>query len=329
MNNRGQRLFFLGKLALGVSLLVALLVWNDNGRKVLEGLAKTQPFYLIPFFCITYPLLGASCMKWALFLKEHRVVIGFHRLFGLYMVGYFFNNFLPSMVGGDVVRAYVLGKQIESHIHSLASVFLERFTGMIALVLLATTSFLFNAGLRQEPVVVASILIMGSACLALVATIWKPEWALLFLKPIAKNRHVARLVPKLMQFHDHVSYFKDKPALVGKAMLYSFTFQFLAAVNVYVACLVLAVPLSLYDAVVITPIILLVSSVPLTVNGLGVWEWACSVYLAQAGLPMDQGLAVALLLRAKNLLISLIGGILFLFDRAPAKVESERREQSA
>ncbi|MCA1851841.1 MAG: flippase-like domain-containing protein, partial [Beggiatoa sp.] len=91
MNNRGQRLFFLGKLALGVSLIVALLVWNENGRKVLEVLAKTQPFYLIPFFCITYPLLGASSMKWALFLKEHGVVIGFHRLFGLYMVGYFFN----------------------------------------------------------------------------------------------------------------------------------------------------------------------------------------------------------------------------------------------
>lgn len=324
-----QRLFFLGKLALGVALLAALLVVNDNGRKVLDAFVQIQPMYLIPFFAITYPLLGASCMKWGLFLRERGVVIGFHRLFRLYIVGSFFNNFLPSMVGGDLVRAYVLGKQIESHTHSLASVFLERFTGMIALVSLATASFLFNSGLRQEPVVVISIGVMGSACLILVAAVWNPEWALWFLQPMEKNRHVARLLPKLIQFHDHVSYFKDKPVLVGKAMLYSFTFHFLAAVNVYVACRVLAVPLDLYDAVVLTPIVLLVSSVPLSVNGLGVWEWAFGVYLAQAGVPMDQGLAVALLLRAKNLLLSLVGGVLFLFERtavpAPAEAEGHAR----
>ena len=87
----------------------------------------------------------------------------------------------------------------------------------------------------------------------------------------------------------------------------------------------LAVPLDFYDAVVLTPIVLLVSSVPLSVNGLGVWEWAFGVYLAQAGIPMDQGLAVALLLRAKNLLLSLVGGVLFLFERTavPAPVEAE------
>jgi glycosyltransferase 2 family protein len=164
---------------------------------------RYRPMYLIPFFAITYPLLGASCMKWRLFLRERGVVIGFHRLFRLYLVGSFFNNFLPSMVGGDLVRAYVLGKQIESHTHSLASVFLERFAGMIALVSLATASFLFNSELRQEPVVVISIGIMGSACLILVAAVWNPEWALWFLRPMEKNRH--RLLPKLMQFHDHVS----------------------------------------------------------------------------------------------------------------------------
>ncbi len=319
-----QRTFFLGKLALGVTLLAALLAFNENGRKVLEIFVRAQPIYLIPFFAITYPLLGASCMKWGLFLRERGIAIGFHRLFRLYLVGSFFNNFLPSMVGGDLVRAYVLGKQIDSHTQSLASVFLERFTGMIALVSLATLSFLFNQELRQEPVVAASIGVMGSACLVLVAAVWNPGWALGLLRPLEKkNRHVARLLPKLLQFHDHVSYFKDKPILVGKAMLYSFTFHFLAAVNVYVACRVLGVPLHLYDAVVLTPIVLLVSSVPVSVNGLGIWEWAFSVYLAQAGLPMDQGLAVALLLRAKNLVFSLLGGVLFLFERTPTPVPAE------
>jgi uncharacterized protein (TIRG00374 family) len=190
-----QRLLFLFKLVLGVSLLAALLYFNDNGRKVLEVFDQAQPIYLIPFFAITYPLVGASCMKWGLFLRERGVVVGFHRLFRLYLVGSFFNNFLPSMVGGDLVRAYVLGKQIESHTHSLASVFLERFTGMIALVSLATLSFSFNSGMREEPVVAVSIVVMGGACVALVAAVWNPRWALWLLRPIEKNRHVATALP--------------------------------------------------------------------------------------------------------------------------------------
>jgi uncharacterized membrane protein YbhN (UPF0104 family) len=165
------------------------------------------------------------------------------------------------------------------------------------------------------------ISIMGAGCLALVVAVWKQASALWFLKPFEKSRHVARLSPKFKQFHDYVSHFKDKPALVGKAMAYSFAFHFLAGVNVYLACRVLNVPLSLYGAVVLTPIVLLASSVPLTVNGLGGWEWAFSVHLAQAGLPMDQCLAVALRLRAKNLVFSLVGGVLFLFERKRTKPE--------
>jgi glucose uptake protein GlcU len=93
--------------------------------------------------------------------------------------------------------------------------------------------------------------------------------------------------------------------------------------------LVLNIPFSFLSAIVLTPIILMVSSVPLTVNGLGVWEWAFSFYMAQAGAPLDQGLAVALALRAKSLLVSLIGGILFLAERSPVKAQAEQPVKDA
>lgn len=320
-----QRLLFLGRLALGVSLLTALLIWNDNGRKVLNAFVQAQPLYLIPFFCITYPLLGASCMKWGLFLTERGVVIPFHRLLSLYLIGSFFNNFLPSMIGGDLVRAYVLGRQIDSHAHSLASIFLERITGMIALVTLAVTFYLCDPQLREEPVISVSIVIIGSGCIGLLTVLWKPQLASWLLRPVAAHPYIKQILPKLVQFHEYVMYFKDKPLLVGKAMAYSFAFHFLTGVNVYIACLVLNIPFSFLSAIALTPIILLVSSVPLSINGLGVWEWAFSVYMAQAGAQIDEGLAVALLIRAKVMLVSVVGGVLFLAERAPIKSQASGR----
>jgi hypothetical protein len=67
-----QRLFFLGRLALGMALLTALLVVNDNGREVLHAFVQLQPMYLIPFFAITYPLLGASCQEMGAFPARAR-----------------------------------------------------------------------------------------------------------------------------------------------------------------------------------------------------------------------------------------------------------------
>ena len=62
---------------------------------------------------------------------------------------------------------------------------------------------------------------------------------------------------------------------------------------------------------------MVLESLPLTPNSLGVWEWAFSVYLIPAGAELEQGLAVALLLRAKTLVLSLAGGVLYLAeDRA-------------
>jgi uncharacterized protein (TIRG00374 family) len=319
-----SRILLAVKLSLGLALLIVLLLWNDNWRRVWEAFSNARPLYLIPFLAITFPLIGSSCLKWGLFLQERGLKIPFHRLFSLYVMGSFFNNFLPTMFGGDLVRAYVLGRQIESQTQSIASVFLERITGLVALVSLATICFLFNPELRQEPVVAVSIVVMGGGCLALFTVLWKPELAHWVLMPLRHHERSTRLLPKLTQFREYVLFFKDRPALVLKAMVYSFTFHFLAGVNVYLACLVLDIPFSLFHAIVLTPIVLLVSSIPLTVNGLGVWEWAFSVYLAQGGMQFDQGLAVALILRGKNILISLFGGLLFLVERMPTNAEADR-----
>lgn len=312
-----SRLLFAGKLALGLGLLAWLLLWDDNWIKVLDLFVAVRPIYLIPFIAISFVLIGISCLKWRLFLRDQNSSITFYRLFGLYLIGFFFNNFLPSNFGGDVARAYYLGKQIVSHTQSLASVFLERLTGLIALVFLAFVAYAVTPDFRQGELVSVSIGVLAAGCGAAVVALWHPSLIRTVLGPLERFKVFDRLITKLYKFHDHIIYFKSKPDLVTKAMGYSFLFHICTAINVYLAALVLGVELSLLRLMVVTPIILVIASLPLTPNSLGVWEWAFSVYLIPAGAELEQGLAVALLLRAKTLVLSLAGGVLYLAeDRA-------------
>jgi hypothetical protein len=313
-----KRVLFIGKLTLGAALLAVLLVAGGAWRDVLGQLQQARLVYLGPFLAMTFVLIGISCAKWQLFLSERGVEIGLVRLFGIYLIGRFFNNFLPSMFGGDLVRAYVLGRQIGSQTQSMASVLLERLTGLVALVSLAIGAWLLQPSLRAEPIVTASIAAIGGGCAALLVLLWRPALATWFLHPVSRFSAARKLAPKLEQLHENIVFFRDRPRLVAKAMGYSYAFHFLTAVNVYLACLLLDVPSTLGQLVVVTPIILAISSLPLTPNSLGVWEWAFTVYLATTGAAAEQGLAVALVLRAKTLLTSVVGGLLFLIEGAPA-----------
>ena len=84
-----SRLLFAGKLALGLGLLAWLLLWDDNWIKVLDLFVAVRPIYLIPFIAISFVLIGISCLKWRLFLRDQNSSITFYRLFGLYLIGFF------------------------------------------------------------------------------------------------------------------------------------------------------------------------------------------------------------------------------------------------
>ena len=123
---------------------------------------------------------------------------------------------------------------------------------------------------------------------------------------------VRRVAHKVERFLDDVGHYRNNRRLLMSALGLSLLFQFLAAVNVQVACLALDIHPIFLDVMVVTPVILLLSMVPVSPNNIGWWEWCFAVLLVGAGATAAEGLAVALILRAVSLLASLIGGLLLL-----------------
>ena len=126
--------WFALKLLIGLALIVTVCFYDGNGRKAIAQFASFQWAYLLLLGALTILLVWLSCLRWNLFLVAFGARVSVVRLMNLYFIGRFFDIFLPSTIGSDSARTVLLGRQIGSKSQALASVLLERSTGIMSLL---------------------------------------------------------------------------------------------------------------------------------------------------------------------------------------------------
>lgn len=311
--------------ALGIALLLAVLIWNHNGRRVLELIPQIRLTYLALLATLSVVLNLVSAAKWGLILRARGISVSWMRLNVLYLIGKFFNNFMPSMVGGDITRVLLLGRHINSQSKSAASVFVERFTGVMALVGLAFLFALMNPTLLRQPTIAVAMGLILTGCVATAVLLFNPALASFILSPLARISVLSNMLPALETLYAETSFFKTRYWLIVMALGYSVLFYFVASVSIFVACLAVGLSPAFLEVALVTPILFLVTAIPVSPNNIGWWEWSASILLVEVGAEVAQGLSVALILRAVSLIISLIGGALFLFGGAILPAHTSRR----
>lgn len=298
------------KALVGIVLFIAL-IWMVDWRETLATLMRLTCAWIAVLFAIAFVLILISCVKWRMFLAVRGADTSLWKLVNLYLIGYFFNNFAPSNVGGDVARGYMLGTHIGSQSDSFGTVFLERFTGFVALIGMAVVASAIRPAMLANRILL--VLLAGMALglgliLLLIVSRIAQGWANLGLQRLPDNR----LCGKLKRFIAVVFFFRSHRAIMAQALLLSVLFHLFTIVNVYAVCLALQLEASFLALAVVVPVVLMVSAIPISMNALGIMEGAFVYFLQMAGLDAAQALSVALVLRAKNILLALAGGLLFL-----------------
>lgn len=311
-----NRLLFGLKLLVGIGMLAVLLLQGDTFVQTLGVLDALNIGGVVLIALLPVVLVWASCLKWRLLLDYRGVSVNILTLMRYYTVGYWFNNFFPSSVGGDAARSYLVGKRIGSQVESFASVVLERLTGLVTLVLLAVLGYIGTPAIHSDPVVWVSLLIMTAGCTAISLLVWGPDR---FIpgpdSAVGRIGLVRKILARVTKVRAAMVTFWQNPKVVQLAAGYSFLYHALTVLNVYVAAWALGVELSFIGLCVVTPIILVVAALPTTPGSIGVWEWAYSILLIPIGAELEQGLAIGLVLRAQLLFASFVGGVLYVTDK--------------
>ncbi len=227
----------------------------------------------------------------------------------LTFIGYFFNNFLPTSVGGDIVKVMCASRITKNPVKSVTSVLMDRIFGLFTFVLIPSISLLFFLKQIKNPAVPMIIYsFMGLS---------------LFFFFILFNRNVARrfgfievilnyfrLGKKARSIYDGLHNFKNHKGVVAQAILLSIIGQSINILVLYFMAKALGANAELIYFYLLVPVVHLLSMLP-SLNGLGIREGAYTYFLSPY-LGRENAVALGLLWLGLLFFLSLIGGIIYL-----------------
>lgn len=294
-------------------LLLALLIWKANIEELIRVFSQISLISIVLLLLISAALILVSSIKWGLFIKHLAgQVVSIWKLFRLYLLGYFVNLLLPSYLGGDAVRSWKIGKLVGQH-NAAAATILERFTGLVAMVLLGLISVFFYPVDVQEVRWAVYLVSFGVFILTVFAMRAEPPSWMIEL-PYTK-----KIAPHVQKLHEGFRLSLSRPGLLAQTALLSLLYHCITVANTYVCAAAVgweSVPIG--GLFVVLPLILLIGALPVSPNGLGLQEGAFFYFLSGIGATPAQALGVALLLRAKSYVLALIGGIVWISERKRA-----------
>src|SRR5205085_4499379 len=137
-----KTLFTLLKIAVSLGILAYIFLKVVDINLLWKELIKANPLYFVAAVAVYFLVQGLSAWRWYVLLKPQGIDVPFSRIVAYYFLGMYFNFFLPSAIGGDVVKVYYLNKETKQLSASASSVFFDRDMGMGGLVLIALVTAL-------------------------------------------------------------------------------------------------------------------------------------------------------------------------------------------
>jgi len=127
------------QLAVTVGLL--FLVYHDAQKRAeMEQALRHARYYWVVAGILAYVVVEiAAALRWQVLLKVQGIRLSLPRLSGLFLIGMFYNQFLPGGTGGDIIKSYLLLKETDRKAGALLAVVFDRFIGLVALVAITAT----------------------------------------------------------------------------------------------------------------------------------------------------------------------------------------------
>jgi uncharacterized membrane protein YbhN (UPF0104 family) len=316
-NSSGPRArsFLLTALKATVSLgLLWLLVSRVDVARLWFIARTASAAWLLGALALYLAMILTSAWRWGLLLRAQGLVFAFRKLTSSFLVATFFNNFLPSNIGGDVIRIADTAPAAGSKTVATTVVLLDRGIGLLGLVLMAAIGAtvaprLGNAG----GIVGASLLWVGFGVATTIATV-----ALLFPETFTKLLHPLRLLhagwvdERLSRLTLALSRFRGAPAALGGCFAGAVVVQTVLIAFYLAIAHSMRIPIGFAELAVIVPVTFIVQMIPLSMNGFGIREATFGFYFTRLGLPLESALLVSFVGAALIMLFSLSGGVAYL-----------------
>jgi hypothetical protein len=301
-----QRLFDLAKLIISLGLLAFVLA-SVGVQETFATLRTANVGLLLVALGLFIFGVYLRAWRWRALLADRQLFVPISVLTQLYFIGQFFNTFLPTGFGGDVVRVVELARYGVSKADSVSTVFLDRMSGLMAFFLMTLCMLPFVGSLI--PTTILWVLI-GFGFAGLVGT-----WLMFerrFTTPLMDKIFARAQFPfkaKVMRLYETMR--ANSPQATLQAMAIGFLFNLLLIAATYLVALAFDVQLSIGYFFLFVPIISTLLLLPISLNGLGVREGAYVLLFGSVGISRALAASMSLSFWGVTVGAGLIGGVLY------------------
>ena len=297
------------KILVSVGLLYWLLSKIDRAA-LWHQFQTASPLWIVVALALYLAMLSVSAWRWHRLLEALRVQSTFRHLLASYLVATFFNNFLPSNIGGDVIRIRDTAAASGSRTQAATTVLLDRVIGLLGLVFVAALGASIATELGDSEPFNPIWLWLGTlgGAAVILAVLYHPRLISMTLRPLTvlHKDWVTRQIERLVDMFER---FAQTPSALGKGFAGAVVVQMIL-VGFYAALArAMQIPMPAVHLAVLIPMSFIVQLLPLSVNGFGVRESIFVFYFSQLHLPKESAIALSFLGAALIMLFSVSGAV--------------------
>lgn len=320
----GLKKFFTLLFRGGVSIALLFFLLRGVDKKTLCELIKNSNklflFYAFAVYFVIYPL---TLLRWDLLLKASKVHLPLKIVINAFSSGIFFNLFLPSTIGGDFMRSMDLAAHTKKPKEVVASVFLDRLSGYIGLVIISLLAVVLGVRIVEDKSVLISLLVISGLLFFILCVLFNNmlySKINKFLQASGKKATDKQGAPALKKiketlsnFHQQVYGVRHDKKVIFNSLSLSFLIQIVSPVSFYFVGLSLGIKINILYYFVFLPLIGAITLLPISIGGLGLRDATTIYFFAKAGVSKDLALAMSLLNFSFILIFGTIGGLIYAF----------------
>ena len=312
-------LIFTTRVVVSLGLLY-LALRGINFAAIQSRLSQINLLWIALAVAVTIFQIFLGALRWREISDLCRAPLSDLKAFRYNMIGSFFNQTLPSSIGGDAVRLWLVNRTGAGWRAATYSILTDRAVGLIALALIIVASLPWSYRMIGEPkgrlalVFVDFAALSGGVGFLLLGNLhwgWLKSWW------PTKHIHACSVIANQVIFSR-----KSGP----KITVLSLSIHVLAVVIAWCCVRAIAAPGDFEQLFMLTPPIMLITMMPISIAGWGVREATMMVAFGYAGLAPTDGTVVSILFGAVYFVVGALGGLVWIFsaEKASGHIEVAR-----
>lgn len=315
MDKKKYKLLILLKVLIAL-VLIGIILSKVNLDDVWLAFSRANKWLIFSAFFLYFVGLCIVAARWKLLLAVQGVTASFPTLVKSMIVAVFFNNFLPSTIGGDAMRAYDTWKMGGGKTQSVSIIFIDRLLGIFTLFMFALLALLLTSHkvffIPNFKLWVLFAVFIGIA--AIYVLFFKAAVISRYLHS-GNQENTGTLKRIMRKVFDVFAVYNDKHGVLSITLMLSVFLQLNVIFHYYLLALSLSIDVPLGAMFIIIPVAIVVMMIPVSINAIGVRELVFVALFGLYGVSSADALAFSWMSFILITLLGVFGGIVFMLRK--------------